>query len=302
MPVSVEEFMQRLEAISEHNGTAYGRAHLVFEAEDEHANAILQYQGYLALSDAFKCFFLETVELINTECRPKIKHQLSEHYASFVPRVSQSFRAICGSERLATRGYPYQAYTLLRNIFDNVILTSAALQKFTDFYSIEGVSPNQDFDPIQAKKLRKYTEFTVRKLMTGDQSGLTKATITELDQWDALFDLETHGARLSATQAMRWMKGQDALPVLPRFEETAFAMFMNRYTEVSWMLHRLVPLLQPPDAPLSYTWVEKWLILDDSFEQTVHSLTTQLGKSIGGAIVELVKTKFPFSAESRFSL
>lgn len=294
--------MKRLEAISEYKGTPYGRAHLVFEAEDEYAAAILKYQGYLALSDAFKCCFLETVELINTECGPKVKQQLSEHYASFVPRVSQSFRSICGAERLATRGYPYQAYTLLRNIFDNAVLTSAALQKITDFYSIEGVTPNQDFDPIEAKKLRKKTEFAMRKVMTGHKSGLTASTITELEQWDALFDLETHGARLSATTAMNWMKGQGGLPVLPKFDESAFAMFMNRYTEVGWMLHRLIPLLQPPDAPLSDAWKEKWQILDESFEQTVHSLTTQLGKPIGSAVVEFVNAKFPFSPKTVFSL
>lgn len=294
--------MKRLSVISEYKGTPYGRAHLVFEAEDEHAAAILNYQGYLALSDAFKCFFLETVELINTECRPNVKHQLSEHYASFVPRVSHSFRSICGAERLATRGYPYQAYTLLRNIFDNVVLTSAALQKITDFYSIEGVVPEQNFDPIQAKKLRKSTEYAIRKVMTGHQSGLTASTVTELEQWDSLFDLETHGARLSATNAMNWMKGQGGLPVLPRFDESAFAMFMNRYTEVGWMLHRLIPLLQPPDVPLSDAWKEKWQILDESFEQIVHSLTTQLGKPIGSAVVEFVNAKFPFSPETVFSL
>lgn len=302
MPVSVEEFMKRLEAISDYRGTAYGRAHLLFEAEDEHATAILKYQGYLALSDAFKCCFLETVELINTECRPRVKQPLSEHYASFVPRVSQSFRSICGAERLATRGYPLQAYTLLRNIFDNLVISSAALQKFTDFYSIEGLIPNQNFDPVEAKKLRKKTEFAIRKIMTGEQSGLTATTVSELEQWDALFDLETHGARLSATAAVDWMKGQGGLPVLPQFDESAFAMFMNRYTEVSWMLHRLVPLLQPPDAPLSGAWTEKWQILDESFEQSVHSLTTQLGKPIGAAVVEFVRAKFPFSAQSVFSL
>jgi hypothetical protein len=302
MPVTVEEFMKRLEAISKYKGTAYARAHLVFYAEDAHVNEILQYQGYLALSDAFKCFFLETVELINAECRPKIKQQLSEHYAMFVPRISQSFRAICGAERLATRGYPYQAYTLLRNIFDNTVLTSAALQKLTDFYSIEGVNPYQQFNPIEVKKLRKNTEFATRKLMTGDQSGLAAATIAELDKWDAMFDLETHGARLSATHAMDWMKGQGGLPVLPMFDEAAFAMFMNRYSEVGWMLHRLVPLLQPPDVPLSAAWAEKWQILDESFEQTVHSLTVQLEKAIGAAVVEFVTSKFPFSAKSVFPL
>lgn len=48
--------------------------------------------------------------------------------------------------------------------------------------------------------------------------------------------------------------------------------------------------------------MEKWRVLDDSFEITVNSLTQQLGKKIGAAIVELVKTKFPFNEQSVFPL
>jgi hypothetical protein len=46
--------------------------------------------------------------------------------------------------------------------------------------------------------------------------------------------------------------------------------------------------------------MEKWRILDDSFEITVNSLTEQLGKKIGAAMVELVKVKFPFNEKFTF--
>lgn len=141
MALSPEEFIKRLEAISESDGVPYGRAHLLLEEEQKHQQAILQYKGYLALSDAFKCFFLETVELINTVCRPKVTTPLSEFYGLFVPRLAHGFQSLCGAERVAICGYPYHAYTLLRNTFDSVALTSAALQKIADFYSIEGVTP-----------------------------------------------------------------------------------------------------------------------------------------------------------------
>lgn len=68
------------------------------------------------------------------------------------------------------------------------------------------------------------------------------------------------------------------------------------------MVHRLVPALQPPGVPLPEAWMGKWLVLDDSFEITVNSLTQQLGKKIGAAIVELVKAKFPFNEQSAFPL
>jgi len=47
------EFQARLDAISEHKGVPYGRAHLLFDMEKEHGRKALQYKGYLALSDAF---------------------------------------------------------------------------------------------------------------------------------------------------------------------------------------------------------------------------------------------------------
>lgn len=302
MAMNPEDFVKRLDAISEHDGVPYGRAHLLFDEEEKHGEAILQYKGYLALSDAFKCFFLETVELINIECRPKIKTPLSEFYALFVPRLSHSFQSLCGAERVAIRGYPYHGYTLLRNVFDNLVLTSAALQKYAGFYSIEGVEPGKSVDPDAVRKLRKSTEFAVRRRMTGDQSGLSLDTIAELGKWDALFDYETHGARLSLTQAMEWIRKIAPLSVLPKFDESAFAMFMNRFCEVGWMTHRLVPAVQPPGVPLSDEWGGKWRVIDESFEISVEALTQQLGKRIGAAIVEFVKVKFPFNEHSAFPL
>ena len=180
MALSPEEFAKRLHAISEYDGIPYGRAHLLFDEEQKHQEAALRLTGYLALSDAFKCFFLETVELVNTVCRPKVTTPLSEFYVVFVPRLAHSFQSLCGAERVAICGYPYHAYTLLRNTFDNLVLTSAALQKLTDFYSIEGVVPGKPLDVPAVKKLRKNTEFEVRRRMTGSDSGLTQECRDEL--------------------------------------------------------------------------------------------------------------------------
>ncbi|MGB7541481.1 MAG: hypothetical protein WBM28_05630 [Burkholderiales bacterium] len=302
MAISPEDFVKRLDSISGYKGSAYGRLRSLLALEEMHQRAILQIKGYRALSDAFKCFFLETVELVNVECRPKIKIPLSQFYGLFMPRLAHNFQSLCAAERVAIRGYPLHGYTLLRNTFDNIVLTSAALQKFTDFYSIEGLAPGKTADLNTVRKLRKNTEATVRLKMTGNQSGLSPETLEELVIWDSLFDLETHGARLSLTQAQGWMKGDEALPILPQFNERTSAMFINRYCEVAWMTHRLLPLMQPSSVPLPESWRKKWKVIDDSFEICVYSLTQQLDKKIGAAIVEFVKTKFPFNDQSAFPL
>jgi hypothetical protein len=200
MKMTVEEFQKRLGEISKYKGRPYGRAYALFDAEDKYGDKCIQYKGYLTLSDAFKCLFLETVELVNKECLPKATSSLPESYALFVPHLAYSFRSLCGAERLAMKGYPYHACTLLRNIFDMVVLVSAAMQKITDYASVEGIFPCKPFDPKASKKLRKDTEFQVRKKMTGANSGLKKSTIDELAKVDTLFDYEVHGGRMSLTE------------------------------------------------------------------------------------------------------
>jgi hypothetical protein len=302
MAISPEDFVNQLDSISEYDGVPYGRVHMLFDEEENHGRECLIFKGYLALSDGFKNLFLETVGHLNSEINPEVTGPLSEFYALFLPRLAHAFQSLCAAERIAMRGYPLHGYTLLRNTFDNLVLASAALQKITDFYSIEGVVPGQKFHPAAAKSLRKKTELKVRDEMTGAKSGLSGTTIDELKKWDDLFDYETHGARLTLASGLGWMKGTDQLPVVPRFSERDFAMFMNRCCEVGWMTHRLLPLIQPPGNLFPQKWREKWRIVDDSFEVTVFSLTGQLGKSIGAAIVELVKAKFPFNETSTFPL
>ncbi|MEO7861921.1 MAG: hypothetical protein ABIU05_16090 [Nitrospirales bacterium] len=302
MELSPEEFVKRLQAISENNGIPYGRTRLITDEEQKYNSIILQYKGHFALSYAFKCFFLETVELINTHCRPKITAPVSEFYGHFVPRMTHAFHSLCGTERTAVCGYPFLAYTVLRNVYDNLVLSSASLQKFTDFYNVEGVEPGKPLDIAAIKKLRKKTEYDVRLKMTGKQSNLTRVTRDALEKWDLLFDWEVHGARLSMIGSLEWIKGTGPLPVVPRFIEREFGMFMNRYSEVGWMTHRLIPNLQLPGIPLSDAWKEKWRVLDDSFELVSRALTEEGGKAIGAAIVELVNTKFPFNEHSTFPL
>jgi hypothetical protein len=134
--------------------------------------------------------------------------------------------------------------------------------------------------------------------MMGADSGLSLTTLAQLEKVDVLFDWETHGQRLSATQSMEWLKGTGPLHFLPRFEENAFAPFMNRYLETMWMVHRLFPFIRPRTAPLPDDWRDRWNIIDDALERCAFSLTAQFAKPIGQAVVEFVKTKFPFDATS----
>jgi hypothetical protein len=239
-----------------------------------------------------------------------VPHQSENHNTAigvlrlFVPRIVQNFRSICGADLLATNGYPLPAFTLMRNIFDSLVLTSAAAQGLANFYHIDGVEPGiSQLDPMQVRRLKMKTEFSVRKRMTGIESGLSEGTRKDLDILDKLFDREVHGAQLSFAAAVPWLKGERPLSMTPAFDEMAYKLFMNRLFEVEWMLHRLLPLLQPQDILLPTEWREKWRIIERSFVIFADSLSGgDDAKTIGKSFAEFVSVKFPFSEQSRFPL
>lgn len=303
MSLTPKEFMDRLESISVYEDKPYGRCSLLFDEEKNYGiRAADKMSGYLALSDAFKCFYLETVERLNTECRPKVTTPLSEFYPMFFARLNNNFETLVAAERVALHGYPHQAFTMHRNNFDNAVLTAAAMQGFTDFYSIEGVVPGQAFDEKSMKALRKKTEFAIQDVMLGCKSGLSEETVEALNKINNTFDLEVHGSRLSLAKAANWFKGVAPLRIMPTFEPRAFSLHMNRYLEVAWMVCRMIPLIQPPEAPLAGDWQEKWRVLDDSFRLMCDAMTSECGKPFGAAFIEFVYSKLPFTAETVFPL
>jgi hypothetical protein len=298
--MSPEEFMKRLEAVATENGKPFPRVHLIFDEDQEHSKQFLNYKGYLTLSDAFKNFFLETVECLNRECRPRVSEALSSFYPMLIERQAQHFRSLCAAERVAVFGYPLHGYTLLRNAFDSLVLTSAVAQGITDFHKHQGIDPSKPLDPLTFRKLRRKEEQAVRLKMTGKESGLSQQTLQEISLWDTLFDDETHGGSLSLAQSVGWLRGAEPLPVLPTFSELSAALFINRFCEMAWMTHRIMPLTQPSGIPFPTSWKQKWRVLDECFQEIVESLTKKLKKDIGTAIVELVHSKFPFNEISFF--
>jgi hypothetical protein len=105
-------------------------------------------------------------------------------------KLVQSFQSLRAAEVAPLNGYPLQAYTILRNVFDAALLASTA--------------------------------------------------ITE------------------------------PLPVSPVFSQFKASIFIIRFCEVGWMVHRLIPLIQPPVIMFAPEWASDWRIIDDSFKITVN--------------------------------
>lgn len=296
--VDVSKFIARLEAI-----TSVANVNSITQAEHEYIAQAKKFHGLLTLSNAFRSFFIETVDVLNDTWGPTVQPaQLPTEWHALhtwlLPRLAYNFRWLCGAEQQAFAGYPYPAFAQVRNIFDNAVITSAVLQKVVSFRDAEGLVVGVPFDAEATRKKRIATEWIAFDFMTGKGSGLSDVTLRELAAVDRMFDLETHGQRLSGTESMDWLQRKGPLHFLPKYDDGSFAPFMNRYLETMWMVHRLLPFMRPPSGALLTDWSDKWLVLDESLQTSAFSLTAQFGKPIGQAIVELVKTKFPFDAAS----
>jgi hypothetical protein len=92
---------------------------------------------------------------------------------------------------------------------------------------------------------------------------------------------------------MPWIKGGQLLPICPQPTIRSFTAYMNRFSEVCWMLLRTFPLLQLTRKAFGEKWTDKWRVLDDSFLAMAKGLE-ELGKPIGAAIIELLDKSFHF--------
>ena len=138
------------------------------------------------------------------------------------------------------------------------------------------------------------------ELMIRKQSGLAQDYLDELARWEGFFNEEVHGARLTMfVEEGPAIKGEDTCSVAPKPRPEPCFMFMNRFSEVCWMLHRTLPILQLRDRPFREPWAQNWSILDDSFLSMEKELA-DIGKRIASVIIELIKAKFPFGPQTVF--
>ena len=265
-------------------------------AENEFYAKAVQMYGYMALSKAFQSFVVETVELSSQWGGQGLRP--SATYGWLLPRLVSGFQTACGAQRQALAGYPIPAFAQLRNVFDSAVVSSAVAQRFASYNEVEGVEDGVPFDPAQSLRGRKKAEFRIFAKMIGAESDLSASTREELGKLNIVFDAETHGQRMSATQAMGWMRGEGPLLFLPSYEVMGYALFLNRYCEVAWMLHRLMPFVRPEGGVIPDQWRDRWNTLDNGFRQTAVSLSAEVGKPIGDAFVEFMDKKFPFEASS----
>ena len=256
------------------------------------------FHGQSVLIDSFQSFYIETLENALQRVADHGWPEACENYAPTLLHYVIIFRRFRACENLLLRGYPLDGYALLRDLKDSAILLAGIATNITTHPALLGYAgaeaPFTYEDWRKARKAANVERQRVLRRFIRKESGLPPDIIKELEVWEQLFHQEVHGSKLSfATELKDWVSGTAPLSIGPTPKEAAMAMYMNRVTEVAWLLLRLFPYLQAKEAAFGAEWHRRHRILDESFRYAQQGLS-RLGKSFGDAFIKLVDEKFSF--------
>jgi hypothetical protein len=301
--MTVNEWRARLADNFTVGGLVGGNLVQVQEREAEVAEYLVKtFGGQNTLIDSFQSFYIET---LNIAMRGVVENgwpDAPSNYALVFAQFSTLFRRYRACELLSFNGYPLDGYSLLRDIKDRAFMLAGLAHNMTTVLKIMGTVPMMA-DKVAWKRRstrsRKDEENRITRHISGADSGLPPTVVAELRLWDELFHEEVHGGKLSLTHEIGFFSQGFAMPVGPTLHEQAFAVYMNRSSELGWLILRLLPYLQVAENAFDNEWQRKYAVLDESFRYIVQGLT-KLGKTMGQTFITLVDKKFSFKQPFKY--
>jgi hypothetical protein len=296
--MSVDEWHKRLADTFKVNGLVGGHLRIVHEAENKVGDYLVSvFRGQDALLCSFQSFFIETLTLANGDIKARGWLKSAPNYTVTLAAFFNLFRRFRACEVLDIKGYPLDGYALMRDIKDRALLISGVARNLTTFPKILGAPAAPSIDgkdySKQATRNRKENEHRVMHAMTGKTSGLPEHVQDDLKRWDDMFHLEMHGGTLSLTQELKELGSGRALQIGPSIVQDAYIMYINRSSELGWMVTRLLPYLQMTENAFGDEWRKKRDILDDSFRYMLEGFSS-LGKRLGTSFITMMDDKFAF--------
>jgi hypothetical protein len=297
------ENWKKLEENFSEDGVVGGSLLEVMGHEKNYSTFVVNdFNWYLVLAESFQAYLLQTLRIAESRYRAVFATSPEQYYCETLLLHSVNFRSVRAAERVFLQGYPLSGFSLLRDVKDRALFLGAMSAGFTSYSKVFGsdqVDEKLKSDPKayrrHVRNRRKREQTRVLDFMLRKNSGLPQEHLAELEQWEDLFHIEVHGARLTtSTDTFRWVSEPSELPLLPDFDpkSKSVLMYINRSLEINWMLLRTLPFLQLGERAFGPEWSKKWWILDESFKEAI-----QIGKKIASAITHLLQVKFPFSPE-----
>jgi hypothetical protein len=296
--MNVAEWQNRLEINFLSNNTIGVELDQVLSQEIEHENFVnSDFHGYRALAHSFYEFYIQTFKIIkNSVNKFDISIRFPNYNAIVLIHLS-TFKNLRASEILFQKGYPLDGFSLLRDLFERSLFLGAMMNKYTSFQKLFGAkafSEKIDNDFVKYKRIKKLRQDAEKEVFHKMSQGIDEENLVELGILRKLLNDEIHSSRLTfAMECSDLLKGRFLESFGPNFNRKICALYMNRFTEVGWMILRTLPFLQPESNFFKDDWSKKWNILDESFCFMVDSLN----KKIAIAVKELIEKKFPFDPQ-----
>lgn len=268
----------------------------VLNAEQAAGGYLLKkYHGQNILLNSFQSFFIDTLTLANDQIKLKGWPKELAHYPVALVSISNLFRRFRACEILYSKGYPLDAYSLMRDVKDRTFMLTGVAHNFITFQQLIGAPDRRPADPKEYKKKltrsRKDAESLITQRLMGLASGLPVDVQDDLKGWADLFHFEVHGGSLSLLAEITAIQRRSLPQIGPSVDEDGVLMYINRSSELGWLALRLLPFLQLSEGAFGMGWEQKMQVLDNSFRHMVEQFGVQ-GKKFGPSFITMADTNF----------
>ena len=260
-----------------------------------------KYKGYSVLFHSFQEFYMDSIELAGAMSDDPKQKPPPVYWDIWLWHLG-CFRALRSTDILFHSGYPLEGVPRLRFLKESAVFIAAIHTGKTTYDKLMGAEGTSHGRAIPSKEamdqIRKKRQNEERKLLgltLRKKSGLTQEQQAELERWESFFNMETHNGFL--TQALEFL--DRPVSVAPNPSDDSCSLFINRFCEIQWMLHRTIPFLQLSTKMFNDEWHKKWNLLNQSFQFMQQNLA-DTGKPIGTVFIEFMELKFPFTFEDNF--
>jgi hypothetical protein len=307
MGTNVAQWQRNLEDHFTYNGVVGGRILPSTMKQEQICGAYFvdKFHGHRVLADSFMDFFAVTLRSAAAG-HYKTGWPGHSYYGPCLVEFVTQFRGMRAAEVLSVNGYPLDGYALQRNLKDQAIFLGAVVEGISSFPALYGLKEPPasaswgEKDHKAVLYHRQDEERLIFERMIGKNSGLDAEHIEALKRWNRVFNMQVHGARLSTMRELyAWIQDKKEFAVGPRMDDDGFAIYMNRFTEIAWMILRALPFLQTEKMCFNEHWQGEWIVLDDSLRSSVEGLGS-LGKKIAPAFIAMIEAKFAASPASRY--
>jgi len=253
-----------------------------------------KFRGQDIALNSFQDFYFDTLKLVaNLSQREK---SISSTLAFKIAIHMVSYRRFRASHILFLKGYPFDATSLLGCLFESVLDIAALEHNIVSLEDLYVPFPNKELFILSKRKNIKDHSNTIQSkinsTLIGNNSGLSPKTIEEIEVWRFLLHNTVHKSFLAMSlQRGQWLHGKSCISLLQEIDDKQAAFYMNRSSEIAWMLLRTLPLLQAQPMEFGDGWDHKWKVLDISFREMFQGVQ----KNIASAICEFIDKKLNFN-------